>query len=129
MHPTLIPLLKTHKKTLVNEQINLLHRYLTTRKKAKNSTLALVLDHLRNRQRSTSDLDPLIITYINIIVILFLKYCCEKVVCYSCSLWKRKTNRLWAGALHEDTKWLCRRLYRRLQGCLRSFQGWVTVEF
>ena len=128
MHPTPIPLLKTHKKTLVSEQINLLHRYLT-RKKAKSSTLALVLDHLRNRQRSTSDLVPLIITYINITVILFLKYCCEKVVSYSRSLWKRKTNRLWAGALREDTKWLCRRLYRRLQGCLRTFQGWVKVEF
>ena len=128
MHPTLIPLLKTHKKTLVSEQINLLHRYLT-RKRAKSSTLALVLDHLRNRQRSDSDLVPLIITYINIIVILFLKYCCEKVVSYSCSLWKRKTNRLWAGALREDTKWLCKRLYRRLQGCWCTFQGWVKVEF
>lgn len=75
----LIPLLKTQKKTLVNESINLLHRYLT-RKKAKNSTLALVLDRLKNRQRSSSDLVPIIITYVNVIVIVLLKYCSD-VIC------------------------------------------------
>lgn len=74
----LIPLLKTQKKTLVNESINLLHRYLT-RKKAKNSTLALVLDRLKNRQRSSSDLVPIIITYVNVIVIVLLKYCSDVI--------------------------------------------------
>ena len=67
--PRWFPSWKTHKKTLVNEQINLLHRHLT-RKKAKKSPLVLVLDRLRNRQKNASDLVPLIITCINIIVIL-----------------------------------------------------------